>query len=122
MRQLDRVRNAMAVSQRQSRGKPGESIRVLKGMVEAHLMNEEATLYDPLRLRLGRDGPIETMTREHRTIRQALARLLSVLGEYSAGRTRIGVLQSCFNSFQEEIGEHIEKEEKVLFWLADLTL
>jgi len=122
MRQLERVRNEMLVSPRRSRGKPGESIGLLKSIVETHLLNEESTLYEPLRLRLGRNGPIDAMTREHRSIRQALGRLLSASDEYGAGRTRIGDLQFCFNSFRKEIGEHIEKEEKVLFWLADLKL
>ena len=122
MRQLDRVRDAMIVSRRKSRGKPAESIDRLKSMVERHILNEEATLYEPLRLKFGRGGPIDTMTREHRSIRQSLGRLLSALDAYSAGRTRIADLQSSLNSLQKEIGEHIEKEEKVLFWLADLKL
>ena len=122
MNQLDRVRNAMMVSPRQSRGKPGESIDVLRSMVEAHLLNEEAAIYEPLRLRLGRNGPIDTMTREHRSIRQGLGRLLSASDEYGTGRTRIGDLQSCFDSLQKEIGQHMEKEERILFWLADLKL
>lgn len=114
MRQLDLVRNEMMASPRQSRGKPGESIGLLKSMLEKHLMNEESTLYEPLRLRLGRNGPVDAMTREHRSIGRALGRLLSASDEYSAGRIRIGDLKLHFNSCRKEIGEHIEKEEKVL--------
>ncbi|MGH9919875.1 MAG: hemerythrin domain-containing protein [Nitrososphaerales archaeon] len=121
-RQLDLVRKAITESPRPSPGELRESIGRLESLVERHFAYEENSLYKPLKRRLGKDNPIDQMDREHRLLRQTLGRLLSASVEYSVNPSLIGDLQSCFKSFQNETGEHSEKEEAVLFWLADLKL
>ena len=121
-RQLDSVRNAMTETPRPSPGTLRRSIDRLTSLVEAHFVDEESTLYEPLKLRLGRDNPVDAMAREHRRMRQSLGRLLSASIEYKADSSRIGDVRSRFDSLEKEMGEHMDKEETVLFWLADLRL
>jgi len=94
----------------------------LGSRLEAHFADEERTLYKPLKQRLGKDSPISEMVREHRSIRRTFEKLRSASNEYEAHRSRIGDLRLSLDSLQREINGHIEKEEKVLFWLADLKL
>ncbi len=98
------------------------SIERLGSLVEMHFTGEEESLYKPLRLRLRRSNPVEAMTREHRTILKTLGELHSCLARCRADSSRSGELRSCFYAFQRELGKHIEREETVVFWLADLKL
>ena len=98
------------------------SIDLLESLLETHFMGEEESLYKPLKQRLGRSNPVDGMTREHRTIRKRLGELDSSMARCLADSGRAGELRSCFDSLQRELGEHIQREEAVLFWLADLKL
>ena len=120
--QLDLVRNAMTESPLPSPRDLQKSIERLRSLVERHFVDEEGSLYTPLKRRLGRANPVDAMTREHRLMHQTLGRLVSASIEYTVDSGRIGDVRSCFDSFQREMGEHLEKEETVLFWLADLKL
>jgi hemerythrin-like domain-containing protein len=98
------------------------SIDRLESLVEKHFTGEEESLYKPLKLRLGRRDSVDAMTQEHRTIRKTLRELRSSLTRCKADPSRAGELRSCFDSLQREMGEHVEREETVIFWLADLKL
>lgn len=121
-RQLDLLRKAIGESERPSPRGLCESIDHLASLVETHFDREESSLYKPLKLRLGRDNPVDSMAREHRSIRRTLGGLVSASAEYKADRSGLPGVQSRFDSLQREMGEHMEKEEQVLFWLADLKL
>jgi hemerythrin-like domain-containing protein len=98
------------------------SIDRLGLLVEKHFAGEEESLYGPLKLRLGRKNSVDAMTEEHKAIRRTLKELHSSLARCQADSDRVGELRSCFDSLQRELGEHIEREETVVFWLADLKL
>ncbi len=121
-RQLDILRKAMAQSPRPSSRELGRAARRLASLIQRHLENEESTVYKPLSLTMGRHSPTDMMAREHRSIRQGLARLASALGEQEVNDARIEESRSRLASLQEQISAHMETEEKVLFWLADLKL
>ena len=99
-----------------------QSIDRLESLVGKHFTGEEESLYKPLKLRLGRKNSVDVMTQEHKTIRKTLRELRSSLARCKADSSRVGELRSCFDSLQRELGEHIEREETVVFWLADLKL
>ena len=99
-----------------------ESIDRLESLVGTHFRDEEKNLYKPLKAKLGRDGPIDAMAHEHWLIRQTLRRLRSASVEYETDLDRIVGVRSCFDLLQSRVREHLEREETVLFWLADLKL
>ncbi len=119
-RQLSLVRGELAASLPSDELQ--RSIDRLESLVERHFAGEEESLYKPLKLRLGRRDSVDAMTKEHRTIRKTLRKLHSSLARCEANPGRIGELRSCFDSLQRELGEHVEREETVIFWLADLKL
>lgn len=120
-RQLGLVRRSIESPGRSS-AELRESVALLRSLVDSHFVAEEKTVYAPLKLKLGRDNPVDAMALEHRAIRRNLGLLLSASTENGAGRSRFGKLQSCFDSLQKEMEDHLGKEEAVLFWLADLRL
>ena len=121
-RRIESFRNAIAGHPLPSSGELRVSIGRLGSLVESHLYEEETGVYRQLRRRLGRDNPIDQMAREHKLIRRTFDSLLSLSSEYEADPSRIVDVRSCLDSLQREVGAHFEKEETVLFWLADLKL
>jgi len=121
-RQIDLMRNATVALSAASSGELRESIDRLASLVEKHFDDEESSLYEPLKLKLGRDNPVDAMVEEHKSIRQTLRRLRSVSTEFVANPNSTGDLRTCFDSLQRQVGEHLAKEETVLFWLAELKM
>lgn len=121
-RQIDLMRNATVVPSPSSSGALQESIDRLASLVEKHFDEEESSLFEPLKLRLGRDNPVDAMVDEHKSIRQTLRRLRSVSTQSVVDPKLTGDLRTCFDSLQRQLGEHLAKEETVLFWLAELKL
>jgi len=119
-RQLNVVGGEMTVSPPSDQLQ--RSIDRLESLVEKHFTGEEESLYRPLKLRLGRKNSVDAMTQEHKAIRRTLRELHSSLARWKADSSRVGELRSCFDSLQRELGVHIEREETVVFWLADLKL
>lgn len=122
LRQLDMLRGALGGSTPPEPGELEESIDRLESLVRTHFYDEEKNLYRPLKTKLGRDGPIDAMAHEHGLIRQTLRRLRSVSVEYERDLDGIAGVRSCFDSLQSQVSEHLQREETVLFWLADLKL
>ena len=104
---------------------PGKLRKLVYGLgskLQTHFSEEEKHLYTPLKLRLGKDSPMDSMLREHQSIRQAFKRLRLASAEYEPGRSSNRELQLSFDSLQEGMISHLKKEEKVLYWLAELKL
>lgn len=120
-RQLELLRGSMG-AQRPSAGDLRTSIVRLTSSIEAHLTEEESSLYKLLNLRLRRDSPADSMMQEHRLIRQSLRRLQSSSLEYGEDPSQMAAIKANLGSLSREIGEHMDKEETILFWLADLKL
>ncbi len=122
VRQLGLVRASIKDSSPSSTERLRGLIDGLGSRLETHFIDEERILYKPLKQRLGKDSPTDEMMHDHKSIHRTFERLRSGSTEYDADSSRIGDLQLCFDSLQKELGGHLEKEEKVLFWLADLKL
>ena len=120
-RQLELLRGSTG-AQRPSAGALRKSIVRLTSSIETHLTEEESGLYRPLNLRLRGDSPADSMMQEHRLILQRLRRLQSSSLEYGEDPSRMAAVKANLSSLSREIGEHMDKEETVLFWLADLKL
>ena len=120
-RQLELLRGSLG-AQRPSARALRKSIVRLTSSIEAHLTEEESSLYKLLNLRLRRDSPADSMMQEHRLIRQSLRRLQSSSLEYGEDPSRMAAVKANLGSLGREIGEHMDKEETILFWLADLKL
>jgi hemerythrin-like domain-containing protein len=99
-----------------------ELVNILESQLRTHFNHEERGLYKPLGRKLGRDSPVSQMRLEHRSIRRTFEAFRRSSTECGAGQSRSGELQRCFEALQEQVNGHLEKEEKVLFWLAGLKL
>jgi hemerythrin-like domain-containing protein len=122
VRQLGLVRASIKDSSPSSTKRLRGLIDDLGSRLEIHFIDEEKLLYKPLKQRLRKDSPTDEMLEEHKSIHRTFERLRSGSTQYEADRSRIGDLQLCLDSLQKELRGHLEKEEKVLFWLADLKL
>jgi len=99
-----------------------ELVNILESQLRTHFNHEERGLYKSLSKRLGRHSPIGQMRLEHTSIRRTFEAFRRSSIEYGAGQSRSGELKRCFEALQEQVVGHVEKEEKVLFWLADVKL
>jgi hemerythrin-like domain-containing protein len=110
------------------RHSPASTIRglvsKLQGLVESHFAHEQDGLYEPMRSRSeAKYDPTRAVMAEHGEISRAFKRLISDMGgsgcpstlSQTALRTRVEALERLV------IG-HMRKEEKVLFWMAELEL
>jgi len=80
-----------------------------------HFGEEEAVLYKPLGLVLGKDGPTGEMIGEHRSIQSTLEKVGASL---KSRRTNSHDLRPMLDSLDRLVRGHMDKEERVLFWLA----
>ena len=95
------------------------SLSGLGTLLKTHFAHEEMTLYKPLDARLRGSSPTGELIEDHQSIRRAFDRLEGVCldGEApSADRVR------RLSSLRSLLNRHLEKEEKVVFWLADCHL
>jgi len=94
-------------------------------LLKTHFAHEQTALYGPLRSTLGGDSPTDSMLEEHRSIQRAYERVLAALAECesqaSSSQAREG-LRFHIDSLQGITTEHIRKEEKIIFWIAELNL
>lgn len=96
-----------------------ESISGLGLLLKTHFAHEEAAVFRPLDARLRGRSPIGELVDDHRSIREALDRLAGVC--LAAGVTP-AEKRDRFSSFRSLLDQHLEKEEKVVFWLAEIRL
>jgi hemerythrin-like domain-containing protein len=118
VQQLRLVRRSLEASRPGPQEKLHESISELGSRLEAHFDHEERTLYGLLDSRLKRSSPTSELVKEHRVIQGAL-RTLQTMG---AERAPAVQLEGQLSSLRSALNRHLEKEEKVVFWLADYHL
>jgi hemerythrin-like domain-containing protein len=115
--QLELVWTIMASSSN-SRGRLRHAVNRLAALTETHFTEEETSLYEPLRSKMRSAGPVDSMGQEHRSILRDFRRLSASI----RNQAQIRELRYSFILLETEIDKHIEREEKVLFWLAELKL
>ncbi len=97
----------------------------LQTEVASHFQEEEAALFVVLGRRIGAEGgPIAVMLEEHRELRQAQAEYVAGLAAVDAGPGEAGpeALTAAAERILQLLPPHIEKEEAVLFPMADELL
>lgn len=96
---------------RLDRGAPLEdlvgAVRALAGPLLMHASNEEVLLFPDLIARMGGEGPVEILQREHVTIHGQVDQL--------RGTPRRAEFVAVFDAFQQLLRDHIAKEEVVVF-------
>jgi len=102
----------------ESRKDTVETFARLRLELNRHFREEETILYRPLGAHLGKDSPIAEMIREHRSIQSALARVGASLKPHARRRTYFDDLRPMLDSLDKLVHAHVNKEERVLFWLA----
>ncbi len=91
----------------------------------AHFQREEKALYPILEKRMGSDSEtVRVMRQEHQHL---LDRALSVKTEISrmlddSDSVRTWGLASLLQELRGGLSDHVSREERVLFWLAELRL
>jgi hemerythrin-like domain-containing protein len=121
MQQLALISNALAQSQSLSPEKLLELIDHLGSRIAKHFAYEEKILYKPLKMKLEKDSPTDEIILDHELIRRDFEILRRACVQYGTSSSSV-VLQRCLDPFQRELSEHLRKEERVLFWLAEFKL
>ena len=95
-----------------------ESVSELGSRLEVHFAREERALYAPLSSRMKGGSPTEELLNDHQDIREAFDRL----NRMGAEGASLSDLREQDSSLRSALKEHLGKEERVLFWLADSRL
>ena len=124
MLQLGFVVKGIASSPPDSSEVLGTLIEDFGARLETHFKHEEESLYGPLVSALGKASAVSPMMDGHRAMRRASKEMMVALAEYRA-RQRPGAraaLEEKVGSLHRIVEEYVRKEEKVVFWIAELTL
>lgn len=92
--------------------------------LETNFSHELSILYEPMKKKPGlKGGPISTMIAEHSAISRAFKTLLSAI-ETLRNRSshQYEDLRLQIDGLQRLVGKHVRREEKILFWMAELEL
>lgn len=113
-----------AIDRQAAAGTIQDLISKLEVLLESHFSHEQASLYEPLESRSEmKDSPARIMMAEHRAIGRAFKTLRSNMAESNRpSSVSYEDLQSRIDTLQGLVSEHIRKEEKILFWIAQLEL
>lgn len=114
---------------------PVKGMRVLNELIntsrrmgerlQQYTAKEEKDFFPILESRLGKDRElVEVMKREHDELISSLQSLTAELERMAKNRdtTRTWNLVSRFQLLKGGLSDHLSKEEKLLFWLAELWL
>jgi hemerythrin-like domain-containing protein len=99
-----------------------ESMATLGVQLREHFTHEERAVYGPLNSRLKRSSPTRELIEDHSSIWKAFDKLSEAKLAQGAGVAPSTELKDRLSSLQLTLRRHLEKEEKVVFWLADLRL
>jgi hemerythrin-like domain-containing protein len=125
MRQLEVVRGNIEEASPSSVRALRASLHELGARLETHFDRERETLYEPLRSALGKDSPIGSMLEGHKAMKRTYRELLSDLGNFEthpfSPQIRVD-LRARVESFQRMFRDYVRKEEKIVFWIAELNL
>jgi len=94
----------------------------LGSLLEKNLTNEKQILYGPLKEKLQRDKLVASMVEAQGAIRREFKDLSPALAKYETGVGEIQDLRSRVASLQKLTADYIRKEEKIVFWYAELHL
>jgi len=102
-----------------------ESSRQMRENLELHVNKEERGLFPILEARLGKDRElIEVMRREHSELLCSLESLRSELDRMTKDHDtkKTWNLASRLQDLRGDLSDHLSREERVVFWLAELRL
>ncbi len=102
-----------------------ETSRKMEGDLRQHTTKEEKDFFPVLENRLGNDRElVEVMKREHEELIRSLESLSSELNRMTKEHdtTKTWNLVSKLQDLKGELADHLTREERVLFWLAELRL
>jgi hemerythrin-like domain-containing protein len=115
--------------------RPAQSKRVLRSLLEdsrkmwfelsLHTSKEDKVLFPLLEKRMGPDaGPVHVMSREHLELLSSVVALRSEIQRSIEGHDALKTwnLASILQALRAGLSDHISREERVLFWLAELHL
>ncbi len=102
-----------------------DTSRHMRQDLQQHTSKEERWLFPVLESRLGKDRElVEVMKHEHQELLAMLEALTSevdsMVKDHDTKRT--WNLVSRLEELKGELAEHLSREERVLFWLAELRL
>jgi len=97
-------------------------IDALGGRLRLHFVLEEETVYRPLNFVLKEDSPTEELMEDHRSIRLAIKKLGRMDTSLREGQASMSDLRYQIRFLDSAFRKHFEKEEKVVFWLAEHNL
>jgi len=120
-RQLGEVEKSFA-KDRQHPQRRRELIDALGGRLRLHFVLEEEIVYRPLNFVLKEDSPTEELMEDHRSIRLAIKKLGRMDTSLREGQASMSDLRYQIRFLDSAFRKHFEKEEKVVFWLAEHNL
>ena len=97
----------------------------LEENLQLHMMKGERGLFPILESRLGKDRKlVELMTREHVELLASLESLRSELDRMTKDRDtrKTWMLASRLQELRGDLSDHLSREERVVFWQAELRL
>jgi regulator of cell morphogenesis and NO signaling len=114
---------------------PIRGARILRDLVETsghfweklllHMKKEEEGLFPVLEARLGKDRKlVELMRREHAELLASLESIRSELDRMTNDHDtkKTWTLASRLQELRGDLSDHLSREERVVFWLAELRL
>jgi hemerythrin-like domain-containing protein len=102
-----------------------ETSRKMEGDLRQHTTKEEKDFFPVLETRLGNDRElVEVMKREHEELIRSLESLTMELDRMTKDHdtTKTWNLVAKLQDLKGELADHLTREERVLFWLAELRL
>jgi iron-sulfur cluster repair protein YtfE (RIC family) len=90
-----------------------------------HIRREERALYPVLENRLGYEAePVAIMRKEHRELLECLTAVKLEISQMhqTPGSLKTWGLSSKLQELRAGLSDHVSREERVLFWLAELHL
>lgn len=102
-----------------------ESSGQMRENLQLHVDKEERGLFPVLEARLGKDRElIEVMKREHSELLASLESLRSEVDRMTRDHDtrKTWILASTLQELRGDLSDHLSREERVVFWLAELRL
>jgi len=102
-----------------------ETSRKMEGDLRQHTAKEEKGFFPVLETRLGNDRElVDVMKREHEELIRSLESLTTELNRMTKDHdtTKTWNLVAKLQDLKGELADHLTREERILFWLAELRL
>lgn len=114
MVEIDRLTSLLrrGAGEQSSSASTSRSLHQIARLLSRHFDREEEELYSVLNDAMLEGQVVEAMSEEHRELRHSLR----VLVDKPLCELDVGLLEKI----KRDLGVHISKEEKVLFWIAEV--